>query len=43
MLIRNASSRFERSYKPLTSATRGGVSLTKITPAKRRVVGPAMR
>lgn len=44
MLIRNASNRFERSYKPLTSGgTRGGVSLTKITPKARRVVGPAMR
>lgn len=43
MLIRNASARFERSYKPVTSATRGGVSLTKITPVARRVVGPSMR
>ncbi len=43
MLIRNASARFERSYKAVTSSARGGVSLTKITPVARRVVGPAMR
>ena len=43
MLIRNASARYERSYKPVTTTTRGGVSLTKITPAARRLVGPAMR
>lgn len=43
MLIRNASSRFERSYRPVTSTSRGGIGLAKITPAARRVVGPAMR
>ena len=43
MLIRSASNRYERSYRALTTATRGGVSLRKITPVARRVVGPAMR
>ncbi len=43
MLIRSASNRFERSYRPLTSPVRGGVALRKIMPASRRVVGPEMR
>jgi len=43
MLIRNASTRFERSFRTISTTARGGVSLTKITPDARRLVGPAQR